>query len=153
MSKVSTIPLIHPRRFAQYRIFVHLEEFSLGQHRISGFGERHPTPSFTHASMFCRFITPIFLHAGIIHILLNMVAQLLVSAQLEREMGSGGFFFVYFAAGIFGLVANPPLQWPRALANMINSNLKSLAIFSEETLLWLVFLLLVRVARFSGLSP
>jgi len=49
-----------------------------------------------------RFITPIFLHAGIIHILLNMVAQLLVSAQLEREMGTGGFFFVYFCAGIFG---------------------------------------------------
>ncbi|KAI5123620.1 hypothetical protein M0805_003434 [Coniferiporia weirii] len=49
-----------------------------------------------------RFITPIFLHAGIIHIALNMLAQLLVSAQLEREMGSGGFFLVYFCAGIFG---------------------------------------------------
>jgi membrane associated rhomboid family serine protease len=31
-----------------------------------------------------------------------MIAQLLVSAQLERDMGTGGFFFVYFAAGIFG---------------------------------------------------
>ncbi|KAI6153658.1 hypothetical protein BKA82DRAFT_4092500 [Pisolithus tinctorius] len=51
-----------------------------------------------------RFITPIFLHAGIIHIALNMLAQLTVSAQIEREMGSGGFFLTYFAAGIFGNV-------------------------------------------------
>ncbi|KAF7320068.1 RHOMBOID-like protein [Mycena kentingensis (nom. inval.)] len=51
-----------------------------------------------------RFFTPIFLHAGIIHLLLNMIAQLTVSAQVEREMGSAGFFFVYFAAGIFGNV-------------------------------------------------
>ena len=53
-------------------------------------------------SLLARFITPIFLHAGIIHIILNLIAQMLVSAQLEREMGSGGFFLVYFAAGIFG---------------------------------------------------
>lgn len=32
-----------------------------------------------------------------------MLAQLTVSAQIEREMGSGGFFLTYFSAGIFGL--------------------------------------------------
>ncbi|KAH8835734.1 rhomboid-domain-containing protein [Flagelloscypha sp. PMI_526] len=51
-----------------------------------------------------RFITPIFLHAGIIHILLNMLAQLSLSAQVEKEMGSGGFLITYFAGGIFGNV-------------------------------------------------
>ncbi|TFY83996.1 hypothetical protein EWM64_g4 [Hericium alpestre] len=51
-----------------------------------------------------RFITPIFLHAGIIHILLNMLAQLTAAAEVEREMGSPFFFIVYFAAGIFGNV-------------------------------------------------
>ncbi|KAJ3790905.1 rhomboid family-domain-containing protein [Lentinula aff. detonsa] len=51
-----------------------------------------------------RLITPIFLHAGFIHIGLNLLCQLTVSAQVEREMGSGGFFLVYFAAGIFGNV-------------------------------------------------
>lgn len=29
-----------------------------------------------------RFITPVFLHAGIIHYLLNMLAQMTVSAQV-----------------------------------------------------------------------
>lgn len=51
-----------------------------------------------------RFITPIFLHAGLIHIALNMLAQLTAAAEIEREMGSGGFFILYFAAGIFGNV-------------------------------------------------
>ncbi|KIK55862.1 hypothetical protein GYMLUDRAFT_174979 [Collybiopsis luxurians FD-317 M1] len=60
-------------------------------------------PSGTPNQWF-RFITPIFLHAGFIHIFLNLFAQLTVSAQVEREMGSGGFFIVYFASGIFGNV-------------------------------------------------
>ncbi|KAG2023575.1 hypothetical protein CC2G_001213 [Coprinopsis cinerea AmutBmut pab1-1] len=51
-----------------------------------------------------RFITAIFLHAGIIHLLLNMLAQFTLSAQIERDMGSTGFLIVYFAAGIFGNV-------------------------------------------------
>ncbi|KAI0274728.1 hypothetical protein BC834DRAFT_814572, partial [Gloeopeniophorella convolvens] len=51
-----------------------------------------------------RFITPIFLHAGFVHIALNMLAQLTAAAEIEREMGSGGFFILYFAAGIFGNV-------------------------------------------------
>lgn len=71
--------------------------------------------------MSARFITPIFLHAGIIHILLNILAQLTASAevylilnnldiselirgQVEREMGSAGFLLLYLAAGIFGCV-------------------------------------------------
>ncbi|KAI6129228.1 hypothetical protein EV401DRAFT_1928832 [Pisolithus croceorrhizus] len=64
---------------------------------FGGWGDGTPNQWF-------RFITPIFLHAGIIHILLNMLAQVTVSAQIEREMGSGGFFITYFAAGIFGNV-------------------------------------------------
>lgn len=34
-----------------------------------------------------RFFTPIFLHVGIIHLLLNMLAQITAGAQVEREMG------------------------------------------------------------------
>lgn len=67
---------------------------------VCGFGGFHGKAP----NQWFRFITPIFLHAGIIHILLNMVAQLTISAQVEREMGSLGFIIVYFAAGIFGNV-------------------------------------------------
>ncbi|KAL0951302.1 hypothetical protein HGRIS_008011 [Hohenbuehelia grisea] len=64
---------------------------------FGGFDGKEPNQWF-------RFIVPIFLHAGIIHILLNMLAQLTLSAQIEREMGSGGFILTYAAAGIFGNV-------------------------------------------------
>ncbi|KAJ7038285.1 hypothetical protein C8F04DRAFT_375518 [Mycena alexandri] len=67
---------------------------------ICGFGGFHNKDP----NQWFRFITPIFLHAGFIHLILNMLAQLTVSAQVEREMGSGGFFITYFAAGIFGNV-------------------------------------------------
>lgn len=67
---------------------------------ICGFGGFHGQ----NPSQWFRFITPIFLHAGIIHLLLNMLAQWTLSAQIEREMGSGGFILTYFAAGIFGNV-------------------------------------------------
>ncbi|PPQ78062.1 hypothetical protein CVT26_015501 [Gymnopilus dilepis] len=67
---------------------------------LCGFGGFHnETPN-----QWFRFITAIFLHAGFIHIILNMLAQLTLSAQIEREMGSGGFLITYFAAGIFGNV-------------------------------------------------
>ncbi|EJU01107.1 rhomboid-domain-containing protein [Dacryopinax primogenitus] len=51
-----------------------------------------------------RFILPIFLHVGIIHILLNMLAQATLCTLVERQVGSTAFIIIYFAAGIFGNV-------------------------------------------------
>ncbi|KAF9481031.1 rhomboid-domain-containing protein [Pholiota conissans] len=67
---------------------------------LCGFGGFHGG----QPNQWFRFITAIFLHAGFIHLLLNMLGQLTLSAQIEREMGSGGFLITYFAAGIFGNV-------------------------------------------------
>ena len=51
-----------------------------------------------------RFITPIFLHAGFVHIGFNMLLQVLLGGDMERIIGHVRFFFVYFASGIFGFV-------------------------------------------------
>lgn len=51
-----------------------------------------------------RFITPIFLHAGIIHIGFNMLLQWTLGRDMEKEIGSLRFAVVYFSAGIFGFV-------------------------------------------------
>ncbi|KAG0708783.1 hypothetical protein DFH29DRAFT_889030 [Suillus ampliporus] len=67
---------------------------------VCGFGGFHGG----EPNQWFRFITAIFVHAGFIHIILNMIAQLTISAQIEREMGSAGFFITYFAAGTFGNV-------------------------------------------------
>ena len=51
-----------------------------------------------------RFLTPIFLHAGVIHIGVNICTQLLVGINIERQIGPIRLAFIYFASGIFGLV-------------------------------------------------
>lgn len=83
---------------------------------FGGFDNKDPDQNF-------RFILPIFLHAGIVHLILNLLwvpsrhacssaersaqinsVQCLSSGVIEREMGSLRFFFLYFAAGIFGFI-------------------------------------------------
>ncbi|KAI1487774.1 hypothetical protein F5X96DRAFT_648363 [Biscogniauxia mediterranea] len=51
-----------------------------------------------------RFILPIFMHAGIIHIGFNLLLQLTMGKEIERAIGSIRFFLVYVSAGIFGFV-------------------------------------------------
>lgn len=51
-----------------------------------------------------RFITPIFLHAGIVHISFNMLLQVVLGREMERTIGHVRFFVVYFSSGIFGFI-------------------------------------------------
>jgi membrane associated rhomboid family serine protease len=51
-----------------------------------------------------RFIIPIFLHGGIIHIGFNLLLQLTLGRDVEVQIGTIRFVLVYFAAGIFGFV-------------------------------------------------
>ncbi|KMP09118.1 rhomboid family protein membrane protein [Coccidioides immitis RMSCC 2394] len=51
-----------------------------------------------------RFIIPIFLHAGLIHIGVNLLAQLVIGADMERSIGWWRFAIIYYASGIFGFV-------------------------------------------------
>lgn len=71
--------------------------FGLDLDSASGDDKPEPNQSF-------RFIVPIFLHAGIIHIALNFFAQLTIGADMEREIGWWRYAIVYFASGIFGFI-------------------------------------------------
>ncbi|KAF2182009.1 rhomboid-domain-containing protein [Zopfia rhizophila CBS 207.26] len=51
-----------------------------------------------------RFIVPMFLHAGLIHIGFNMLLQMTLGRDMEKEIGSLRFALVYFSSGIFGFV-------------------------------------------------
>jgi membrane associated rhomboid family serine protease len=51
-----------------------------------------------------RFIVPMFLHAGIVHIGFNMLLQLTLGREMESIIGSIRFALVYFSSGIFGFV-------------------------------------------------
>jgi membrane associated rhomboid family serine protease len=49
-----------------------------------------------------RTISPIFLHAGILHVLSNGFIQLRIGGYLNRVYGTPKWLFIYFISGIFG---------------------------------------------------
>ena len=71
--------------------------------QLCGFGAK--TFSETNKpDQWFRFIIPMFLHAGIIHIGFNMLLQLTLGREMEISIGSIRFFLVYISSGIFGFV-------------------------------------------------
>ncbi|KAI4688140.1 uncharacterized protein J4E84_005068 [Alternaria hordeiaustralica] len=69
------------------------------QTSVTDFKDRSHEPN-----QWWRFITPIFLHAGLIHIGFNMLLQWTLGRDMEKEIGPLRFALVYFSAGIFGFV-------------------------------------------------
>ncbi|KAK1971322.1 rhomboid family protein [Colletotrichum sublineola] len=80
-----------------------------GLSELCGFGGV-PEPTYTdinqspEPNQWFRFITPIFLHAGLIHIGFNLLLQMTIGKEMEIAIGSIRFFLVYVSAGIFGNV-------------------------------------------------
>ncbi len=57
-----------------------------------------------------RFLTPIFLHGGFMHLLFNMFSLFLFGPELERLTGKMRFITIYMLAGLFGSAATYFLQ-------------------------------------------
>ncbi|WP_010173442.1 rhomboid family intramembrane serine protease [Bacillus coahuilensis] len=53
-----------------------------------------------------RFITPIFLHIGFFHLLMNTFALVLIGREVEKIFGKWRFLFIYLLAGIIGCIAS-----------------------------------------------
>lgn len=49
-----------------------------------------------------RFVTSIFMHAGIFHLFFNMFALVTFGNYLELKIGSKRFLFVFFVSGLIG---------------------------------------------------
>ncbi|KAH6611126.1 rhomboid family membrane [Trichoderma cornu-damae] len=78
---------------------------------LCGFGGGVPDPLFDGnakqspaPNQWWRFIIPIFMHAGLIHIGFNLLMQLTIGKEMEMAIGSVRFFLVYMSAGIFGFI-------------------------------------------------
>lgn len=56
------------------------------------------------SGQYWRFVTPIFLHASIMHLLLNCYSLYWVGNLTERLYGHGKFLVIYLLAGVFGNV-------------------------------------------------
>ncbi|MBK3494512.1 rhomboid family intramembrane serine protease [Viridibacillus sp. YIM B01967] len=59
-----------------------------------------------------RLVTPIFLHAGLLHLLFNMFSLYLFGPELEKIAGKMRFFTIYFIAGLMGNVLTYLIQPP-----------------------------------------
>lgn len=62
----------------------------------------YTTPQYPLAMEPWRIVTAIFLHAGILHILLNMWALLIMGASLEPLLGRARFTALFLVSGIAG---------------------------------------------------
>lgn len=51
-----------------------------------------------------RIITPIFLHAGFLHIIFNLLLQVTMGATIERQIGWLKYSIIYMMCGISGFV-------------------------------------------------
>lgn len=62
--------------------------------------------AITSPADFYRFVTPMFLHLDVMHLLMNMVAFYSVGALLEQVLGRANFVLLYLVAGVTGNVVS-----------------------------------------------
>ena len=74
---------------------------------FSGVPNPHPHGSLDDKpapNQWFRFIIPMFIHTGFIHIGFNLIVQLTMGVDMERMIGWWRYFLVYVASGIWGFV-------------------------------------------------
>ncbi|AYW48338.1 rhomboid family intramembrane serine protease [Tetragenococcus osmophilus] len=59
-------------------------------------------PFVVYYSQFWRFITPMFIHFGLMHFVVNSVVLYFMGARLEAVYGHLRYFFIYLLSGISG---------------------------------------------------
>ncbi|MHC0035917.1 rhomboid family intramembrane serine protease [Pseudoneobacillus sp. C159] len=53
-----------------------------------------------------RFITPIFLHIGFLHLFMNTLSLYFLGTAVEKIYGTTRFFWIYLFSGILGVIAS-----------------------------------------------
>jgi rhomboid protease GluP len=64
------------------------------------------TNSLINAGQWWRFVTPVFLHGGIIHLLMNMYGLWVLGPYVERLYGSAKFVFFWVLTGVAGVLGS-----------------------------------------------
>lgn len=71
---------------------------------LYAFGALWP-PAVGTGGEYWRLLTAMFLHAGVAHILFNMLALTVIGPQLERRIGHWRYALLYFGAGLLSMGA------------------------------------------------
>lgn len=59
-----------------------------------------------------RYVTPIFLHAGFIHIIFNLLVQLTLCCQIEKLLSSPIYIVLFLAGGVGGNLLGAAFSLP-----------------------------------------
>lgn len=59
-----------------------------------------------HPHQWWRFVTPMFLHGGVIHLAVNMYSLWMIGPYVEKLYGSAKFVFFWVVTGVAGVVAS-----------------------------------------------
>jgi len=62
--------------------------------------------SLIEAGQYWRFVTPIFLHANLLHVGLNMLNFFVLGIFLERLVGHLRFLLIYLVTGVISIIAS-----------------------------------------------
>ena len=56
-------------------------------------------------------VTHMYIHGGILHLIMNMIFLMLIGIPFEERVGSKKFVFIYFGAGILGILLNAMITY------------------------------------------
>ena len=100
-------PVTYALLAANVGVFLLMAIFSGGSEDIAtliAFGAK--TNRLLQSGEWFRLITPIFIHAGWLHLLLNSYALWVVGTQVEKLYGSARFLLIYLLSGVGGVAGS-----------------------------------------------
>jgi rhomboid protease GluP len=100
-------PVTYALLAANVGVFLLMEIVSGGSQdtdTLIAFGAK--TNGLLRSGEWFRLITPIFIHAGILHLLLNSYALWVVGTQVEKLYGSARFLLIYLLSGVGGVAGS-----------------------------------------------
>jgi len=74
-------------------------------------------PSYLFSYKIYTIITHMYIHVSIIHLIMNMIFLMLIGMPFEERVGSKKFVFIYFGAGILGILLNAMITYSYPLLN------------------------------------
>lgn len=80
------------------------EDGSCTLDQLCGLGGVPVNDNLYQPNQWYRIVTPIFLHAGIIHILFNLILQLTMGSIVESSVGFIKYAIIYMSSGISGFL-------------------------------------------------
>jgi rhomboid protease GluP len=108
-----SVPLPRPRPRVTYALLLVTGLVFLGQTASSALTGQDlllalgaKVNDLIRAGQYWRLATPIFLHAGLLHIGFNLYALYIIGPPVEARFGPSRFLFLYFFSGVSGVLAS-----------------------------------------------